>query len=122
MKDKVKLIELLYQKVEQYSKTGFELYRLKVIDKVTDVLASLLTKIILAVFFTLFFLLVTIGLALYLGTLLGEYYLGFFALAGVYLLIAIILAVRSKTLVEVRINDFLVRQFFKEKRNEEDNH
>lgn len=118
MKDKVILIEMLYDKFEQYTKTSVELYKLKAIDKTTDVLATLIAKLVLAVFFTLFFILITIGLALYIGDLLGKSYLGFFVLALIYGIIALILKINSKKILENRLNDYLVKQFFKEKEHE----
>lgn len=44
MKDKVILVEMLYEKAEQYTKTTLELYKLKTIDKVTDVFATVASK------------------------------------------------------------------------------
>ncbi len=117
MKDKVILIEMLYEKFEQYSKTTLELYKLKAIDKTTDVLASLMSKIVLAVIITLFFILISIGLALYIGDLLGKNYLGFFILALVYGLVALILKYNSKKFLENKFNDYLIDQIFKEKEN-----
>ena len=39
MEDKVNLLEPLLEKVEAYSKTSFELIRLKALDKTADVAA-----------------------------------------------------------------------------------
>ena len=41
MENIVENIELLYQKVETYSKSSFELLQLKTLDKATDLLSSL---------------------------------------------------------------------------------
>ena len=49
MKDKVILIEMLIDKIEQYGKTSIELYKLKAIDRSTDVFASLASRIVVFV-------------------------------------------------------------------------
>lgn len=117
MKDKALLIEMLFEKVESYTKTTLELYRLKAIDKVTDVFATIASSLIIAVIFALFFILFSVGLALYLGELLGKGYYGFFALSGFYGLIAIIMAMNRREWLEIKLNDFLISQIFKEKDN-----
>ena len=54
MKDKVIIVEMLVEKVEQYAKTSVELYKLKAIDKGTDVFTSIFSRIIIiAIVFTL---------------------------------------------------------------------
>ena len=117
MKDKAILIEMLFEKVESYTKTTIELYRLKAIDKVTDVFATIASGLIIAVIIALFFILLSIGLALYLGELLGKSYYGFFALGGLYALIAIVMTMNRRAWIEIKLNDFLINQIFKEKDN-----
>lgn len=115
MKDKAILIEVLFEKVESYTKTSLELYRLKAIDKITDVFASIASRLIVAVIVALFFILISIGLALYLGELLGKDYYGFFALGGFYALIAIIITMNRRAWLEIKLNDYMINQIFKEK-------
>ena len=57
MKDKVILVEMLVEKLEQYGKTNFELYKLQAIDKSTDVFASITSRIVLFSLIALFFFL-----------------------------------------------------------------
>lgn len=115
MKDKVILIEMLVDKIEQYGKTSVELYKLKAIDKSTDVFASLASRIVIVIIIALFFLLFTIGIALYLGHILGKLYYGFFVVAGFYALVAIVLFIIRKPYLEKTFNDYIINQIFKEK-------
>ena len=116
MKDKVILVEMLLEKLDQYGKTNVELYRLKAIDKSTDIFASITTRIVLVLIIALFFLFVSLGLCFYIGDLLGKVYYGFFAMSGFYLLLFIIfLLVKNK--VEDNFNNYLINQIFKEKKN-----
>jgi uncharacterized membrane protein len=116
MKDKVILVEMLLEKLEQYGKTNFELYKLQAIDKSTDVFASITTRVVLVSLIALFFFLITIGLSLYLGDLLGKTYYGFFAMAGIYLFFIILFVIIKKPLEEI-FNNYLINQIFKEKKN-----
>lgn len=114
MKDKVIIVEMLIEKIEQYGKTNLELFRLKAIDKATDVFASVATRLVFFSIITLFILLITIGLSLYIGDILGKSYYGFFAMAGLYFIIGIVFFALRKPL-DNSFNDFLINQIFKEK-------
>ena len=116
MKDKVIIVEMLIEKIEDYAKTSAELYKLKAIDKGTDVFTSIISRVFIISIIALFFLLVTIGLSLYLGDLLGKDYYGFFAVAGGYFVIAALLYLFRTSILEGPLNDFIVRQIFKEKK------
>lgn len=117
MKDKVVLVEMLFDKIEKLSKTSFELYKLKAIDKVTDVFSSIASGIVIIVFIALFFILLTLGLALQLGELLGKSYYGFYAIAGLYALIAVLLLIFRKNVLEEGFNNYIINQIFKDKKN-----
>jgi hypothetical protein len=114
MKDKVIIVEMLIEKIEQYGKTNFDLFRLKAIDKVTDVFASVATRLVFFSIIILFFMLITIGLSLYIGDLLGKSYLGFFVMAGFYFVVGLIFYIIRHTLDD-SFNNFLINQIFKEK-------
>jgi hypothetical protein len=116
MKDKVIIVEMLIEKIEQYAKTSVELYKLKAIDKGTDVFSSFISRVVIITIVALFFLLITIGLCLYIGEILGKNYYGFFAVAGMYAVVAIILIIFRKRWLDDTLNDYMVRQIFKEKK------
>lgn len=116
MKDKVIIVEMLIEKVEQYAQTSLELYKLKAIDKGTDVFSSLVSRVVIITIIALFFLLVTLGLCFYLGEVFGKIYLGFFAVAGIYAVVAVILLIFRKSWLDDTLNDYIVRQIFKEKK------
>jgi len=116
MKDKVIIVEMLIEKIEDYAKTSAELYKLKAIDKGTDIFTSIVSRIVIILIVTLFFLLVTLGLCFYLGEVLGKTHYGFFAVAGIYIVVAGILFLFRTFLLDNPLNDFIVRQIFKEKK------
>ena len=117
MKDKVILVEMLLEKLEEFGKTNLKLYKLRAIDRSTDIVAAVATKLVVFTFITLFLLMVTIGFALYLGDVLGKMYYGFFAVAGIYVVICLLFIAVKKPLEEF-FNNYLIRQIFKQKNNE----
>ena len=117
MKDKGIVIEMLIDKAEQYGKTSIELYKLKAIDKSTDIFASIASRTVILVIISLFFILFTLGIALYLGDILGKSYYGFFIVSGFYALVSIVLFIIRKPILEEGFNDYIINQIFKEKKN-----
>jgi hypothetical protein len=56
----------------------------KGVDKLSTLVPTLVTRIVVIITVCLFILLLSIGIALWLGDLLGRSYYGFFIVAGVY--------------------------------------
>ena len=110
MEEQTGLIESLIEKGEQYGKTTFELLKLKMLDKSADVASNLISWLIVVVFAVLFFLILNIGIALWLGELLGKSYYGFFVVSGFYALLALVFGVFRKQLIKKPVNESIVKQ------------
>ncbi|MDP2338913.1 MAG: hypothetical protein Q8N05_21165 [Bacteroidota bacterium] len=108
------LIESLIEKGEQYGKTTLELLKLKTLDKSADVVSNLVSWLIVVIFAVLFFLILNIGVALWIGELLGKSYDGFFVVSGFYALLAIIFAIFRKQLIKRPVNNSIVTQVLEE--------
>lgn len=104
------LIESLIEKGEQYGKTTLELLKLKTIDKSADVTSNLVSWLIVIIFAVLFFLILNIGLALWLGEVLGKSYYGFFVVSGFYALLALIFGIFRKQLIKEPLNNSIIEQ------------
>jgi hypothetical protein len=104
------LIESLIEKGEQYGKTTIELLKLKTLDKSADVASNLVSWLIVVIFAVLFFLILNIGVALWIGELLGKSYYGFFAVSGFYLLLALIFVIFRKQLIKKPVNESIITQ------------
>ena len=104
------LIESLIEKGEQYGKTTLELLKLKTLDKSADVVSNLVSWLIVFIFAVLFFLILNIGVALWLGELLGKSYYGFFVVSGFYALLALIFGIFRKQIVKNPVNNSIVTQ------------
>jgi len=90
MEDHAK-IELLVQSAKDYSKTTYELIKLKMIDKSSDVISSLIPNTIVFVALSTFLLFASLGLVFWLGEIFGKIYFGFFAVAAFYAIVGIIM-------------------------------
>ena len=90
MEDNSKLLESLLEKASEYAKTSFELVKLKALDKTTDVVSSLVPHSIVVLLIATFLLFLNLGLALWLGDILGKVFWGFFVVAAFYILAGLI--------------------------------
>ncbi len=110
MEEQSDLINSLIEKGEQYGKTTLELLKLKTLDKSADVASSLVSWLIVVIFAVLFFLILNIGIALWIGELLGKSYYGFFVVAGFYGLLALIFGIFRKKLIKNPVNNSIIDQ------------
>lgn len=106
-------IESLFKKTADYVETRFDLYKLKTVDKSSDIISSIISKIIVVLVFVLFIFIANIGIALFLGELLGRAYYGFFVLAGFYLITGLLFYSNRKKWFKEPLADRLIRKFFK---------
>lgn len=104
----------IYEQVEQYAKTSVELYKLKAINTFADLFAAIGTGIILWLIVSMFLLFLSIGAGFYLGELLGKWHYGFFIVAGFYALVGIIIYILRVKCLKVKINNFIIKQIFKD--------
>jgi hypothetical protein len=113
MDERESSIEALIEKGEQYGKTTLELLKLKTLEKSSDVASDLASWIIIVIFVSLFFLVLNIGVALWIGDLLGKSYHGFFIIAGFYALLALLFSVFRKQLIKNPVNNSIITQVLK---------
>lgn len=90
MEDKATPIENLFERAEAYGKTSLNLLKLKAIDKSSELISTVLSWLIVIIVVALFFIILSIGIALWLGEILGKTYYGFFIVAGIYAVLGVI--------------------------------
>jgi hypothetical protein len=110
MEDQSSLIGTLFEKTEHYTKTSAELYKLKAIGKSADIISSLAARLTVIVFLTLFILILNIGVALFLGDVLGKSYYGFFIVAGFYALCGIVLYIFRTRWIKSPLKNSIINQ------------
>ncbi|NGY38830.1 hypothetical protein FQU23_015095 [Flavobacterium sp. XN-5] len=118
MSSKATTIEILFEKVEDYTRTTVELAKLKVIDTSADVLSSLLSRLAIAIVFAMFILLLNFGLSIWLGEVLGSMYYGFFIMAALYLILSIVLYSYKDKWIKMPISNFIITKMLKNQKHE----
>ena len=106
-------IESLFEKTGDYLETRIDLYKLKAVDASSDIISSLASKLIVLLVFAIFVIAVNIGVALFLGDLLGRSYYGFFIIAGFYLLAGLLFNSMRRKWFKEPIADSLIKKLLK---------
>ncbi len=107
-------IEKLIEKAEVYGKTTLELYKCNAIYKAANVSSSLAIRLVLLLVAVFIFLMLNIGLALFVGELVGKTYYGFFLIAGFYVLVGIVLYLFRKQWIKHPVSNFIISQSLSE--------
>ena len=113
MEDKTKLIESLYERAADYGKTTFELVKLQALDKTSDVVSTIIPHSIVFVLFASFMIFLNLGLAFWLGEILGKTFFGFFVIAGFYIIIGLMLHFFMHDWIKWKIRNYIIKQFLK---------
>jgi hypothetical protein len=90
MDEKENVLSSLLDSVEEYSKTSFELIKLRGLDKASDMAAGLISRVAAITICMTFLLMASFGVAFWLGAVLGEIWYGFFVVAAFYGLLGLI--------------------------------
>ena len=110
MEDKINFIKPLFDKAEEFGKTSFELFKLKAVNKTAGVLSTFISQGVVVFVFTMFIVVLNIGVALWLGQLLGRLYYGFFCVAGFYALLGIVLYFFLNKWIKKRVSNSIILQ------------
>jgi fatty acid desaturase len=113
MEDNTKFLESLLEKATEYGKTSFELVKLKALDKTTDIVSSLIPHSVVFVLIASFLIFLNLGLALWLGEILGKIFYGFFVVAGFYVIIAIIIHFFMHKRIKRLVGNYFIRRVLK---------
>ncbi len=90
MEDNTKLLESLLERLNDYGQTSLELVKLKAVEKSSEVISSFIPHSVVFIMIASFILFLNLGLALWLGDILGKTYLGFLVVAAFYILAGIV--------------------------------
>jgi hypothetical protein len=113
MEDKNNLLDSLLESATDYGLTSFELIKLKALDKSTDIVSSLIPYSVFILLISSFLLFLNLGIAFWLGELLGKLYYGFFLVAGFYILAGLIIRFFLYNWIKRLIGDYFVKHMLK---------
>jgi|ERR1700679_3665903 hypothetical protein len=106
-------LELLFEKTSDYIETRFNLLKLQTVDKTADVISSLVCILVIGLIFSIFFFTINIGLALWIGTILGKAYYGFFIISAFYIIVGSIIYFLRNKLIKTGISNLIIRKLLK---------
>ncbi len=106
--DNTPTVEVLFEKTESYVKVSTEVFKLKMINKISEVVSDLTAKLAVIVFIALFFLIFNIGVSLWIGELFGKMYLGFFIVSAFYMLTGVVLYLFRNSWIKVPLRNAII--------------
>jgi len=113
MEDNAKLLESLLDKAKEYGITSYELAKMKAIDKTADVVSSFVPGTIVAILVSTCLLFLNLGIALWLGEVLGKAFYGFFIVSGFYIVLGLILHFFLHDWIKRVVGDYFVKHILK---------
>jgi hypothetical protein len=113
MEEKNNLLGSLLDIATDYGETSIELVKLKVLDKTADIVSSLVPLSIVILFLLSFLLFVNLGIAFWLGDILGKTFYGFLVVAGFYLIAAIFVHSFLHKWIKRLVGDYMVKRLLK---------
>ncbi len=113
MEDNAKLIESLLEKAADYGKASYELVKLKALDKTSDAVSSFIPHSIVLVIVAVFMLFLNLGLAFWLGEILGKTFYGFLLVAAFYGITGIVLHFFMHKWLKEHVSNFIIKHVLK---------
>lgn len=117
MEEIIKKLELLTENLKNYARAKYDLASLNIFIKITNIAGRILSGIGFFIFGIMAMFFGSVALALWLGELLNSYALGFLAVAGIFILIAVILFLLRKKIVFPIIRDKLIKKYYESDQN-----
>jgi hypothetical protein len=106
-------IEALMSKAGDLAETKAELWKLKMVNKVSETVASVISKIAIVALIGLALVVLSLGAAYWIGYMMGSLYYGFFIVGGAYILLGILVHVFRKQLIKKPISDIIIDRLIK---------
>ncbi len=104
-------IEALGTDAMNLAESKLHLWKLKAVDKTAHLASTGIWSLCLFVLSVFFVLMINIGLALWVGELLGKSYYGFFVLSLFYVFLGLVLYAFRKQLVKTPVINFIIKSF-----------
>ena len=106
-------LESLLEKGEEFGKTSLELLKLKALDKSTGLASSIVFNAVVLIILSLFLLMGTVGVALWLGEILGKPWFGFFVVAGFYVITGLVVYFFMQKWIKNVVSNYIIKHVLK---------
>ncbi len=103
----------LSDQLKNYANTNIELVKMQAIEQVVIIAPRLLSTTIITVIIYMAVTFLSIGLSIYLSTLLNSMFYGFLIVGGFYFLLGVIFITARKSLVITPLRNLIIKTIFK---------
>ena len=103
-------IEKLFTDVKDYAETRIDIVVLNIQDKASNIISSIASMVILGILLLIVLMFISIGGAWYLGQYLQSPSIGFFSVAGFYLLVAVVLFFNREKWIKLPIINSILKK------------
>ncbi|MEP7108512.1 MAG: phage holin family protein [Ferruginibacter sp.] len=110
MEDQPNSLGSLFENAGDYLETRMDLLKLQVINKSSDATSSIVSGLTILFILKVAIFILSIGLAIWVGELLGKLYLGFFAVGGFYILVGVIIYIFRNSWLKEPLNNLLIKK------------
>jgi len=110
MEEKINEIEDLFHHAVDYSKTSFEIIKLKALDKGADVASSVIVRVIYLVIAAIGFIVLSVSISYWLGDILGKIYFGFLIVAGFWFVAGIFIYLFFNKRIKKLLRNSIIRK------------
>lgn len=113
MEGDTNLLEKLLESATDYGKTSIELVKLKALDKLTDIVSSIIPLSVFILLISAFLLFLNLGIAMWLGEMMGKMFYGFFIVAAFYIITGLIFHFLLNKWIKKLIGNYVVKRMLK---------
>lgn len=99
----------LGENIKRYAETRIDLFKLKLVDKLSSGIAAMISGALVAVMLLSVLFFASVSLAFYLGDLQGSLAQGFLLVAGIYLLVLILILLFRKAFIHDPVAGKIIR-------------
>jgi hypothetical protein len=113
MEENSNMLESLLERADDYGRTSYELVKLKALDKASEAVSSFVPHTVVFVLIASFILFLNLGLALWLGDILGKIFYGFFVVAAFYVITGITVHFLMHDWLKRLVSNYFIKQMLK---------
>ncbi len=111
MPENIKVFESLLERATEFGKTSYHLAKLKSVDKISTIVSVFVVSAICFSFLITFLLFANLGLAFWIGDILGNLYNGFFIVGGFYFVFGGLAYLFFYKKIQKSIRNYIINQF-----------
>ncbi|MEO5570901.1 MAG: hypothetical protein ABIT08_06815 [Bacteroidia bacterium] len=115
MEEKKTNFDQFFNNLKEYAETRADIIKIEVVDRVSSATSTLATMLILMAGGILFLLFASFGAAWLIGQAAGNIAIGFFSIAGFYLIASIIIYAFRDTLIKIPVINVMLKQLTDDK-------